>query len=96
MKDEILVYTEGCAYPFHMPGHKRNIRDGVFPYQLDLTEIDGFDNLHHPEGLIKKIEDTAARIYHAKRAFLLVNGATCGILSAVKAVSNRGDKVIIA
>ena len=61
MKDEILVYTEGCAYPFHMPGHKRNIRDGVFPYQLDLTEIDGFDNLHHPEGLIKKIEDTADR-----------------------------------
>ena len=58
MKDEILAYTEGSAYPFHMPGHKRNIRDGIFPYQLDLTEIDGFDNLHHPEGLIKKIEDT--------------------------------------
>ena len=47
MKDEILAYAQGEAYPFHMPGHKRNIKDGVFPYQLDLTEIDGFDNLHH-------------------------------------------------
>ena len=96
MKDEILAYAQGEAYPFHMPGHKRNIKDGVFPYQLDLTEIDGFDNLHHPEGYIKQIEDKAAEIYRAKRAFLLVNGATCGILAAIKAATMRGDKVIIA
>ena len=96
MKDEILAYTSGKAYPFHMPGHKRNISDGVFPYKLDLTEIDGFDNLHHPEGLIKRTEDAAARIYHAKRAFLLVNGATCGILSAIKASTVRGDRIIVA
>ena len=96
MKNEILAYTDGEAYPFHMPGHKRNISDGLFPYKLDLTEIDGFDNLHRPEGFIKGIEDKAARIYHAQRAFLLVNGATGGILSAIKASTSRGDKIIVA
>lgn len=24
------------------------------PFSVDITEIDGFDNLHHPEGILKE------------------------------------------
>ena len=93
--DKIKELTKNGVYPFHMPGHKRNFSDD-FPYDIDITEIDGFDNLHAPEGCIKAIEDKAAELYHAKRAFILVNGATCGILAAVKSLTKREDKVLVA
>ena len=96
MRDKLKSYSESGAYPFHMPGHKRKPEDADFPFSLDITEIDGFDNLHCPEGCIKELEDSAAALYHAKRAFLLVNGATGGILSAIKAMTRRGDHVVIA
>ena len=96
MLQKLKNYANSGAYPFHMPGHKRSLDTTDFPFSIDITEIDDFDNLHCPEGCIKEIEETAARLYHAKRAFLLVNGATGGILSAVKAMTQRGDKVIIA
>ena len=35
-----------------MPGHKRRALPFPNPYTIDITEIDGFDNLHHAEGLI--------------------------------------------
>ncbi|MBR4173549.1 MAG: aminotransferase class V-fold PLP-dependent enzyme [Clostridia bacterium] len=85
--------------PMHMPGHKRNARK--FPYlkgfaDIDITEIDGFDNLHAPRGILKESMDRAARFRGADRAFYLVNGATCGILAVICAVLKKGDKVIVA
>ncbi len=84
--------------PFHMPGHKRNTKllGSKFPYDIDITEIDGFDNLHCPEGILKDIEEKAERIYGSKKSFLLVNGSTGGILAAVNAIVKRGDNVLIA
>ena len=55
MIDKIKAYTSSGAYPFHMPGHKRTAHPDL-PFSLDMTEIDGFDNLHHPQGCIQKIE----------------------------------------
>lgn len=83
-------------YPFHMPGHKRVSICADLPYEMDMTEIEGFDNLHDAKKCIKDIEDNAAKLYSANRAFMLVNGATCGIMSAIGSLTNRGDKVLIA
>lgn len=96
--DKLKMYSESGVYPFHMPGHKRNpmLCDGTMPYEIDLTEIDGFDNLHNAEGCILEVQNLAERLYNVKKAFLLVNGATGGILSAVRAMTNRGDKVLVA
>ena len=41
-------------YPFHMPGHKRQDKLLTDPYEIDITEISDFDNLHHPDYSIKK------------------------------------------
>lgn len=94
--DKLKKYSDGGTYPFHMPGHKRNLDDGIIPYKIDLTEIYDFDNLHCATGCIKDVENKAAQIYSVKYANILINGATGGILSAIRAMTNYGDKVIVA
>lgn len=83
-------------YPFHMPGHKRNPAFGIVGSEIDITEIDGFDNLHSADGVLRDVEQRLQRIYKSKRSFLLVNGSTVGLLAAVFAVCREGDKIIIA
>ena len=100
--ERLTEYAGSDAYPFHMPGHKRReIPDGIpggfpDPYGIDITEIDGFDNLHHAEGILKDAMDEAAAIYGADRSWYLVNGSTCGILSAVFATTENGGKILTA
>lgn len=79
-----------------MPGHKRNKKFGIVGCETDITEIDGADNLHNPHGNILEIENALKDIYKAKKSFLMTNGSTGGILSAVFAVCNEGDKILIA
>ena len=83
-------YAQSGVYPMHMPGHKRH-RVGCLPLKMDVTEISGFDNLHHPTGCIREIEQHAARLWQAARAFMLVNGATGGILAAIRAMTRPDD-----
>ena len=89
-------YAESGVYPFHMPGHKRNAIAMPNPYTIDITEIDGFDNLHAPEGILKEAMGRAAKLYGAKQSFYLVNGSTCGILAAVSAAVPPHGKLLMA
>lgn len=84
-------------YPFHMPGHKRQM-DGVFEdiSKIDITEIDGYDDLYEPEGIIADALNRAKRLYKTDKTFFLVNGSTVGILTAIFSVANAGDKVLMA
>ncbi len=85
--------SESDFYPYHMPGHKRF---GNSAFSLDITEIDGFDNLHHATGMLKDAQERAAKLYGAEDSYFLVNGSTCGILTAIFSSFKRGDKVIVA
>ena len=89
-------YADTDTYPFHMPGHKRNMDGFENPYNIDITEITGFDDLHHADGIIKEAQQRAAKLYGAHRCYYLVNGSTCGILSAISATTKKGDKIIVA
>ena len=84
------------TYPFHMPGHKRNKKFGITGSEIDITEIDGFDNLHCPRGVIADIENDLKKIYKSKKSLISVNGSSMGIMSAIFAVCNRKDKIIVA
>ena len=84
------------TYPFHMPGHKRNDKFDILGSDIDITEIDGFDNLHSPNGVIKNTEDKLKSIYKSERSFISVNGSSGGILASIFAVCNEGDTVIVA
>ena len=66
-----------------MPGHKRRRMDQINPYDIDITEIEGFDNLHHAEGIIKIAQTEATELYEADHSYFLINGSTCGILAAI-------------
>ena len=94
--DALLAYGKSDAYPFHMPGHKRQVKDFVNPFLIDITEIDGFDNLHHPEGILKEAQERAAEVYGSRSTYFLINGSTCGILSAVSALVRPGGEIGLA
>lgn len=108
LEERLYSYGMSDFYPFHMPGHKRQefcagqkASDGmknVFHqiHKMDITEIDGFDNLHHPEGIIKKLMEEMQAFYHTKQTYLLVNGSTVGILGSISACTDIGDSILIA
>ncbi len=85
--------------PMHMPGHKRN--SNKFPYfksltyDIDLTEIDGVDNLQHPEGILNEYMEKAAKLFGSKHCFFLTGGSTIGILSGIRALTKDGDKILM-
>ena len=84
---KLQAYGESDYYGFHMPGHKRLLGQFENQYRFDITEIDGFDDLHHPEedGILTKAQERAARLYGAEETHFLVGGSTAGILSTFQA-----------
>ena len=90
--EKLEAYGKSDYYGFHMPGHKRNsdVTRANLPYGIDITEIEGFDNLHHAEEIIREAEVRAASMYHAEETHYLINGSTAGILSAVMGCTKKG------
>ncbi len=96
--DRLKEYSEEAIYPYHMPGHKRHAVTSL-PKELveiDITEIDEFDNLHQAEGILQELQKEAANLYGAEESFYLVNGSTGGVLSAVSAVFPEGGHILMA
>lgn len=95
--DKLIEYGKQGKYGFHMPGHKRNIKllEGMDVFDIDITEISDFDNLHHAEGIIKESMDNAADFWRTDKTWFLVNGSSGGILAAINAVTDIGDEIII-
>lgn len=56
--EKLSGYAQSDYYGFHMPGHKRNkmIMEEEFPFHIDITEIEGFDDLHHCEGILMEAQ----------------------------------------
>lgn len=96
--NKLKKYSKSNTIPMHMPGHKRNTKllGKKLPYELDITEINDFDDLHHAEGIIKNIEEKAKKTFNSKRSFLLVNGSTCGLLAGIRSVVKPHDKILVA
>lgn len=96
--EKLTAYGNSDYYAFHMPGHKRNMElmRARLPYNIDITEIDGFDDLHHAEGLLKELQENAARVFQAEETHYLVNGSTVGLLSAVMGCTERGGRILMA
>lgn len=88
-------YSKAGYVPMHMPGGKRNT-EYASTSALDITEIDGFDNMHNAEGIIKNASCRAAKLYGADKTLMLVNGSTAGILSAICGATKRKGKIIVA
>ncbi len=94
--ERLAAYARSDYYPFHMPAHKRAELTFTNPYQIDITEIEGFDNLYHAQDILLNAQQRLAQIFQSKRSWFLINGSTGGILSAIGALVKRGDHVLIA
>lgn len=97
--DGVKDYLKKEIIPFSMPGHKMgrafdNELKEIF-IQGDLTEVDGLDNLHNPEGIIKEAQDRLAKLYNSKKSYFLINGSTSGNLIMIFSALNEGDKVLV-
>ncbi|MBW4471955.1 MAG: aminotransferase class I/II-fold pyridoxal phosphate-dependent enzyme [Stenomitos rutilans HA7619-LM2] len=89
--------------PFYAPGHKHG--QGVSAllatllgqqvFQADLPELPELDNLFAPQGVIQEAEVLAAQAFGADRTWFLTNGSTAGVIAAILATCNPGDKIIL-
>ena len=105
--NRLAAYARSDMYPFHMPGHKRRtgpedsfmnscVDSFTNPFAVDITEIEGFDNLHHPEGILRDSMKWAADVYGADQTYYLINGSTGGILAAVCGSVPRGGRILVS
>ncbi|CAG9465052.1 unnamed protein product [Pedinophyceae sp. YPF-701] len=88
----------------HVPGHQRGAAihaklkqfAGSAVFRMDLTELDGLDNLAAPSGAIATSQAAAASLMGAGRSWWLVNGATAGVHAAILATCRPGGTIIMA
>ena len=87
---------------FHMPGHKKRIAffgqergRTCSAFEIDLTEIEGLDDLTYPAGAILNIEKKFAHVYRVSKSFLSLGGASHGLIAAILAVSKPGKSILI-
>jgi len=102
--DGVLKYIKESNVSFCMPGHKGGLGfletlRGKELYEnlikVDLTEVDGLDNLHHADGIIKESQQLLSEYYGSVKSYYLVNGSTSGNLAMIFSSFNEGDKIIV-
>lgn len=100
----VLKYIKENNTLFCMPGHKggKGFRETATGRELyknfikgDITEVDGLDNLHNAEGIIKEAQECLAQFYESKKSYFLVNGSSSGNLAMIFSSFNEGDKIIV-
>lgn len=97
-QEHLSEYCRRDYYPWHMPGHKRQAEwnSHCLDVCMDVTEVRGLDNLFASEGAIAASMQQITQIYGTKNSYYLVNGSTCGILTAISATCRRGDTIILS
>jgi arginine decarboxylase len=89
--------------PFYAPGHKRGQGIpkplvellGASVFLADLPELPDLDNLFAPEGVIQEAQELAAAAFGAEQTWFLINGSSAGVMAAILATCNAGDKIIL-
>lgn len=100
----LIRHRKKDTVSFHMPGHKGSRIFEKLGYSrfisnmadLDITEIDGADNLFKPESIIRETMNKYKEIYGSRETYLLVNGSTGGLIASIMTCAARGEQVIMA
>jgi arginine decarboxylase len=99
--DALIEHIRRARLPLHVPGHKQGrLLPSHFSAwlgaaaKMDLTELEGLDNLHHPMGCIRASEEAVADYYGSNRCYFSVNGSTSGVMAAIMACVKPGQKVL--
>ena len=73
--DFVRRYAEADSLRLHMPGHKGIPLLGM--EQMDITEIDGADNLYEAGGVIKQSEENASALFGTKTFYATEGCSQC-------------------
>lgn len=92
--DFVKKYNESKTARLHMPGHKGVPFLG--PEMLDITEIQGADDLSCPEGIIKKSEENASRLFGTECTVFSAGGSTQSINAMLYLAFVGRDKTSVA
>ena len=97
LQKQLEEYVSKDLYPLHMPGHKRRVQPAPgLPYDRDVTEVPGTDDLHDAHGILEEAMKRTAALYGADRTWYLVGGSTCGLLAGIRSLARRGSEVLCA
>ena len=111
INEALEKYIEKGTYPWHMPGHKRqpieavqnvdnisksreNFWNGVYAH--DFTEAKDLDDMHEPAMFIADSIAEMKKVYGTFATYMLVNGSTSGLMTAIHATCYRGDVILAA
>ncbi|NCC16012.1 MAG: amino acid decarboxylase [Clostridia bacterium] len=72
--DFVKEYQKKGIVRLHMPGHKGSSFLGCEP--MDITEVNGADDLYHPQGIIRQSEENATQLFGARRTFYATGGSS--------------------
>lgn len=99
---KIRTYARAGRARFHVPAHgggpglPPELRRPLAGYAaLDLTELPGLDDLHHPRGAIARAERLAAELFGADETYFLAGGASAGVVAMLLAACTPGQQVLI-
>jgi arginine/lysine/ornithine decarboxylase len=100
--EALMNHIKRTKWSFHVPGHKGGLLfeetgapffKSVLP--LDVTELAGLDDLHHPEGPILEAQRLLASFYNVHKSFFLVGGSTSGNHAMILSSFTDGDLVFV-
>ncbi len=98
----LIRHAKEDPVSLHVPGHKNGavfLQEAAHIYKdvlrLDVTELTGLDDLHHPQDVILKAQQLTAELYGVKNSYFLVNGSTVGNMAMILASCQEGDEVLI-
>lgn len=98
--DALKTYDRHDRRRFHVPAHAGQClyEDSAVwnhPFRYDLTELDGLDVLSEPDGVILEAQQRMASLFGVAHSFMLINGASVGLMAAMLCVAQPGAKVLI-
>ncbi len=96
--EQLAARSRQGRISFAMPGHKGGT--WIAPplhrlLELDITELPGTDNMHHPDGILRDALERIAAAYGAAHSYFSVNGSSAGILAALHFAASRCVKGIV-
>ena len=100
--EALMQYKKRNPLSLHVPGHKNGtvfLKQAEQVYKeilsIDVTELNGLDDLHQPREAIAKAQQFTANLYGVQTTNFLVNGSTVGNLAMILACCNEGDVVLV-
>jgi lysine decarboxylase len=103
LAEAVARYAAEKVTRFHMPGHKggTGVSEKALEilgrrlFELDITGVEGMDDLLQPTGVIREAQELLARAYGADASYFLINGTSSGLQALILGTCNPGDEIIV-